>query len=181
MEQDEDQYLSPLERGCGSDMTTREERFWAKVDVPTFTEDCCWLWTACCTKGGYGKFSVGNGHWIGAHRYAYELMVGPVPEGRELDHRYSCLKRCVNPGHLTPRTDQENNENHAGAYRNSKTGIRGVSWSKGNQKWLTQTSYRGRKHYGGYFTDLDEAEAAVIALRCSLHTNNELDREKVSV
>jgi len=38
---------------------------------------------------------------------AYELVVGPIPEGAELDHL--CLNHsCVNPTHLEPVTHREN-------------------------------------------------------------------------
>lgn len=43
----------------------------------------------------------------GAHRVAYEEIMGPVPEGLELDHL--CRTRsCVNPSHLEPVTHREN-------------------------------------------------------------------------
>lgn len=66
----------------------------------------CWLWTACLTKNGYGRFS-----WDGkvrlAHRVAYELLVGPIPEGLEIDHLCR-VRHCVNPDHLEPVTRREN-------------------------------------------------------------------------
>jgi hypothetical protein len=76
-------------------------RFWSKVDQG---EDC-WRWTAC-TSNGYGRFSVKRQPVL-AHRFAYELLVGPIPEGLELDHL--CRNRwCVNPDHLEPVTHDEN-------------------------------------------------------------------------
>lgn len=66
----------------------------------------CWLWTACLTSNGYGRFS-----WEGkvrlAHRVSYTLLVGPVPEGLELDHLCR-VRHCVNPEHLEPVTRREN-------------------------------------------------------------------------
>lgn len=77
------------------------ERFWSKVDKT----DGCWEWTASLVSG-YGQFRH-NGRIVRAHRFAYEQLVGPVPKGLELDHL--CRnRRCVNPAHLEPVTQQEN-------------------------------------------------------------------------
>lgn len=83
-----------------------EERFWSKV-VKT---DTCWLWTGCVSEAGYGRLTVKGRPWW-AHRFAYEMLVGPIPEGLHLDHVVSrgCTNRnCVNPAHLEPVTRGEN-------------------------------------------------------------------------
>jgi hypothetical protein len=78
-------------------------RFWMKVDRAEV--DGCWLWTAA-TWDGYGKFFA-DGRKHPAHRFSYELAVGPVPDGLELDHL--CRNRaCVNPSHLEPVSKLEN-------------------------------------------------------------------------
>ena len=78
-----------------------EERFWAKVDK----SGECWQWAGVHAQG-YGR-CWWNGHSAAAHRVAFELTVGPVPEGLELDHL--CRNRgCVNPAHLEPVTRREN-------------------------------------------------------------------------
>lgn len=63
------------------------ERFWNKVDKngpDTSGLGQCWLWTACRSKG-YGKFDLQKGQSPrGAHRVAYELLVGPIPAGLDL-------------------------------------------------------------------------------------------------
>ena len=81
---------------------TIEERFWAKVDK---TGDC-WLWTAYVNYGGYGMFSVAGGT-ARAHRWAWESLVGPIPDGLTIDHLCK-VRRCVNPAHLEPVTPSEN-------------------------------------------------------------------------
>src|SRR5438105_2573404 len=78
------------------------ERFWAKVEKT----DTCWLWTASTANGGYGAFVL-NDVIVRAHRFAYELLVGPIPEGLQLDHLCR-VRHCVNPAHLEPVTQQEN-------------------------------------------------------------------------
>jgi len=79
-----------------------EERFWAKVEKT----ETCWLWTAYQDGGGYGQFRV-NGHGILAHRFAYELLIGPIPAGLTLDHLCR-VRHCVNPAHLEPVSQREN-------------------------------------------------------------------------
>lgn len=66
----------------------------------------CWLWTGAKTGDDYGVIIEG-GRKVGAHRWLYERLVGPVPEGLDLDHL--CRRHdCVNPDHLEPVTHQEN-------------------------------------------------------------------------
>jgi len=82
---------------------TPEARFVEKVRKT----NTCWWWTASRVNG-YGQFRLG-GTMMGAHRFAYELWVGPIPEGMTLDHL--CRNRgCVNPAHLDPCTQRENKE-----------------------------------------------------------------------
>jgi len=76
-----------------------QKRFWAHV-VPA--ESGCWIWQGQ-RKANYGMYSGG----LSAHRVAYELMRGPIPEGLELDHLCR-TPPCVNPDHLEPVTRQEN-------------------------------------------------------------------------
>lgn len=68
--------------------------------------DGCWLWTGTVLGSGYGQFRVGMGH-VRAHRFAYELLVGPIPEALTLDHLCR-VTSCVNPLHLEPVTASEN-------------------------------------------------------------------------
>jgi HNH endonuclease len=70
------------------------ERLWARVEK---SPGPCWVWTGALT-GGYGSIRV-DGRATYTHRMAYELLVGPVPEGLHLDHL--CRnRRCVRPDHL---------------------------------------------------------------------------------
>lgn len=83
---------------------TEVERFRAKYEIQP---DGCWLWTAYIDSYGYGRFTGPQHRSPYAHRYWYELHVGPIPDGLQLDHL--CRERhCVNPDHLEPVTQQEN-------------------------------------------------------------------------
>lgn len=87
------------------------ERFMAKIQVD---DNGCWLWTAAKDRYGYGSFTVG-GIQYGAHRWSYQHHVGPIPEGLHIDHTCK-VTACVNPEHLEPVTQMENN-------RRARTGI----------------------------------------------------------
>ena len=79
---------------------TLSERFWSKVDKDG--PGGCWVWMAGRSAQGYGRFWI-DGDTRAAYRVAYEVLVGPVPDGLQLDHL--CRNRaCVNPGHLEPVT-----------------------------------------------------------------------------
>lgn len=89
-----------------------EERFWSRVDkdgpLPTYAPFLgpCWLWTGAQFKKGYGQFP-NDGRSVSAHRWAYERLEGPIPEGLVIDHLCR-VPACVNPAHLEPVTQWEN-------------------------------------------------------------------------
>ena len=70
------------------------------------TSGTCWQWTGFISDKGYGIFYLGA-EKVNAHRWFYELIVGPIPEGLVIDHL--CRNRaCVRPAHLEPVTNEEN-------------------------------------------------------------------------
>lgn len=132
----------------------------------------CWLWAGHKTKGGYGTKWFEKRYYV-VHRLAYELWVGPIPEGLDMDHL--CHQRdCLRPDHLRPATRKQNMENMAGPATRSTSGVRGVSWKAG--KYVAQVRHNDVLHYGGRFTELKDAEAAAIDLRNRLFTHNDIDR-----
>lgn len=89
---------------------TLSDRFWPKVDrhgpVPDHDPSLgpCWIWTAGQDGKGYGHISAPppeTSRKLKAHRVAYELLIGPIPDGLELDHLCR-VTLCVRPSHLEP-------------------------------------------------------------------------------
>lgn len=155
---------------------TIEERFWSKV----VKSDGCWIWTGALTEG-YGSIGLTGGKKAGsihAHVYSYTLNVGPVPAGKEIDHKCR-VRACVNPAHLQAVTHGQNAENIT-ARSNTSTGVRGVGYDKRRSRFYVRATAGGRTHFGGHYGTLAEAEAAAIALRNRVMTNNLADRSLVA-
>ena len=85
------------------DYGSNEDRFWPKVDK----SGDCWEWLAAKTEKGYGVFTKTPRTYIRAHRMAWELERGPIPEGMTIDHL--CYNEgCVNVDHMEVVSLQEN-------------------------------------------------------------------------
>lgn len=81
-------------------------RFAGKVDA----RGECWIWAGCVDGSGYGVFFVDSVRKsVRAHRFAFEQVAGPIPDGLVIDHTCS-IRNCVNPAHLEAVTVAENNK-----------------------------------------------------------------------
>lgn len=128
--------------------------------------DTCWLWPGSKKLNGYGQIKF-NGRLQLAHRVAYELHIGPIPDRLTLDH--VCHERdCFNPRHLEPVTKAENQQNRARLAVNNTSGHRGVYWDKQKSRWRAEVRHGGIQHHGGLFGSLEDAAAAAAQLRQEL-------------
>lgn len=80
--------------------------------------DGCWLWAGGTRSNGYGTFAVKReDRWTQttAHRIAYELFVGDIPLGFEVDHLCR-VRGCVRPDHLEAVSVAENRRRRDAGY-----------------------------------------------------------------
>jgi hypothetical protein len=88
-------------------VTEIADRFEAKVERIPFMG--CWIWTGATHERGYGvigRGSRGQGNER-AHRLAYRLYKGDIPDGKIILHKCGNTY-CVNPHHLEAGTQKEN-------------------------------------------------------------------------
>jgi hypothetical protein len=95
-------------------LSVNAEKFWVRVDK----SGECWIWLGAKRPTGYGVVYVPDGQTTtSAHRVAYVLSGGVIPDGLHVDHL--CRNpSCVNPDHLEPVTPREN------VHRGDSPGIR---------------------------------------------------------
>lgn len=104
--------------------------FWPKVDQSA-GEAACWPWQGAISSWGYGTVNF-RGHGYGAHKLAWMMANGEVPEGLCVLHR--CDNRpCCNPGHLFLGTKKDNGQDAK---------QKGRVWKGGNKR-----KFPGRPRY----------------------------------
>lgn len=170
-------HLTPA--GYVGKWATLEDRFYNHVrlngPIPEHAPQLgpCHEWTGHTVKG-YGRIGI-NYQKVYVHRLAYEWAYGPIPPGRQIDHK--CHNTiCVRSDHLRLATHKENQEHQLGAQRGSKSGIRGVYPAHQNEGWIAQVGHHGKLHHLGTFKTKEEAGEAVRLKRLELFTHNDVDR-----
>lgn len=104
-------------------------------------ENGCWVWQRAIETGGRGVLNIrddGEHKMVRAHRYSYEVFVGPIPEGLTIDHLCRNIK-CVNYEHLEPVSIQVNIKRHWAALGFDER------CGKGHERTEETTAYSTRK------------------------------------
>lgn len=143
------------------------DRFWSHVDR-SGGPDACWLWMIGLQANGYGRITIdGAGHR--AHRVAWQLTNGPIPDGMIVCHscdvRYPIgditYRRCCNPAHLWLGTNAANSQDASYKGRLA-TGERHASrlhpncMARGDHngsRLYPERLHRGERHHGAKLTD----------------------------
>jgi hypothetical protein len=112
----------------------------------------CLEWTGTRLPLGYGLINVNRKSKL-AHRVSYEVFVGPIPEGMQVDH--ICKNEsCINHLHLRIASKKQNSAYRVKSSRGNTSNFKGVSWNKRNKAWIVTA---GGKPVGFF---KDEVEAA---------------------
>lgn len=125
----------------------------------------CHIWQRCVQANGYGRTCL-QGRVMYAHRAAWIVANGPIPEGRVIDHE--CFQpACVNPEHLRLATRAENAQHRSRFPSWASSKHRGVCWVKRLRKWQAFCTIEGRYIDLGRYDSEEEAAAVASDYRAA--------------
>lgn len=132
-------------------------------------------WPSVSAHRWRAAFIVDRWYAVGAvdgnnNTYLHRFVMN-APRGVEVDHINHNELDCRRQN-LRLATRRQNAENQKGAHRDSRTGVRGVSFDKRAGRYHVQVVSNYRNHSGGYYADLGAAESAAINLRRRLMTHS---------
>jgi hypothetical protein len=110
-----------------------KERVVARLTKYSRRDGDCIRWTGRLNVKGYGQIGV-DGKSRAAHRVAYEVLVGPIPAGLEIDHLCR-VRDCINVQHLEPVTHLENVRRRRD---NPDECVKGHPFNEENTYWFNQ-------------------------------------------
>jgi len=115
------------------------KRLFKKIAVSKtnfYNNSPCWEWTAYRCEDGYGRSNF-QGKCQNSHRVTYLAFIGPIPDGREIDHLCK-VRHCVNPAHLEAITHAEN-------VRRSESARPWTHCAQGHEMTPENTYVKGRR------------------------------------
>jgi hypothetical protein len=126
------------------------EDFWSHSKK---IETGCWIWQRTRDHGGdgYGRLSFMGGQLVSAHRLAWELTHGPIPDGLEVLHTCD-TPPCINPDHLFLGTQLDNIADKVTKRR--QVGPRGDRMWKAKLTWSVVAAIRAAFASGVTETEL---------------------------
>lgn len=141
----------------------------------------CFIWAGATDRGGYGRFTARRvgGPWrpVLAHRYAYEMAKGPIPEGMNLLHKCD-TPACVNPDHLYPGTFLQNSHDMARRDRGITGSLPfGVHPQPKGGGFSSRVRISGASHYLGTYRTAEEASAVAVAFKRKIRAEKEITME----
>lgn len=150
--------LTPISREVITGPYTPETHLWPFIDKSA--QGGCWVWTRTINRG-YGNLNGVEGTRL-VHRVVWEELIGPIPDGKQVDHLCH-VTSCCNPEHLRIVDEWENKQNRT--IKTAGSGYRNVYRNTKSGGWHGRLKVNGERVYLGTFPTPELASEAVEAYR----------------